>query len=518
MDQLLLITETKLLILCIISIIIFINFLKHKKTEKQNAKAALGIFINFIISICLLYYLKDFFNISHLFTTVSILFSSISILILKIFKVYKKEHGILFTFIIIASVSLGYISYTPYWARQHDSRDFHNYSNGGHFGYISYIYHNNQLPTESPKEYWCFYNPPLFYIISALFMKIYTLFNNVIEAGLENLQIFSFFYALTFEIYVYKILKEMNIKKSLIQIMLFIGLSPAVLILSGSLNNDILSIMLSAMSIYYTIIWYKTDTLKDLIKIALTISLAMMTKISSALIAVAIACAFLSKVIKNRKDIKRYIIHFSIFALISLPIGLWFPIRNLIKYDMPLTYVQSVDESNDANISKYSILERFININPSHLNSINIDMSRENAEYNLYTTTLKSYIIDEHIDYEEKGITKFVVHFMFYMSIITTLLYLINIINIIIKHKEIENKWIYFFGLLLILQIISYLKFCFDFPFTFTMNFRYIVPTLISFGVFMGISSDKNNNLCLLNNVCLTFFSILSIIMFTNII
>ena len=98
MDQLLLINETKLLILCIISIIIFINFLKHKKTE--NAKAALGIFINFIICICLLYYLKDFFNISHLFTTISILFSVISILILKIFKVYKKEHGILFTFII----------------------------------------------------------------------------------------------------------------------------------------------------------------------------------------------------------------------------------------------------------------------------------------------------------------------------------------------------------------------------------------------------------------------------------
>ena len=45
MDQLLLINETKLLILCIISIIIFINFLKHKKTEKPNAKAALGIFV-----------------------------------------------------------------------------------------------------------------------------------------------------------------------------------------------------------------------------------------------------------------------------------------------------------------------------------------------------------------------------------------------------------------------------------------------------------------------------------------
>ena len=56
MDQLLLINETKLLILCIISIIIFINFLKHKKTEKPNAKAALGIFINFIIGFyCILF-------------------------------------------------------------------------------------------------------------------------------------------------------------------------------------------------------------------------------------------------------------------------------------------------------------------------------------------------------------------------------------------------------------------------------------------------------------------------------
>jgi hypothetical protein len=123
-----------------------------------------------------------------------------------------------------------------------------------------------------------------------------------------------------------------------------------------------------------------------------------MTKISTALIAVAIAIVFLKKVIENKKDFTRYVKHFSIFALIALPIGLWFPIKNFVLYDIPFTYVQSVDDDNDANISKYSTLERFFKINDGQLESINIDMSKENAEYNLYTTTIKSYIVDEYIE------------------------------------------------------------------------------------------------------------------------
>ena len=517
MEEIVVFSEIKVLILAIIATLNFTGILKYKKISKEKAKGFFLIYILFIISLGILYYFKGMFIPSHLFSCVWVVFSILSIFILKKLKIYETKFGIFFVFLSIFAVQLGYIAYTPFWARQHDSRDFMNYQFGGHFGYIGYIFFNNHLPIGNPTDYWCFFNPPLFYIVSALFMKFQMLFNFTIEQGLENLQILSALYTIVFIIYVYRILKEVNIKKVIIPLILFVGLSPAIVIMSGSLNNDILSIMLSTMAIFYCIKWYQTDLLSDLIKIAITISLAIMTKISTALIAVAIAIVFLVKVIKNRNDIKRYVKYFSIFALISLPIGLWFPIKNLILYNIPITYVQSVDEDNDANISKYSILERLFYVQDGQLESININMSKEKAEYNILLTTLKSYIVDEQIDYENSGTLKVIIPLIFICLAIISILFVINLVYVLKNYKEINNGWILFFLLLFVLEIISYLKFCFDYPFTFTMNFRYIVPTLISYTVITGTACEKNNKLLTINTSIIIIFVLLSIFMFTEI-
>lgn len=516
MENLLVITEIKIIVLSILATIIYFSFLKFKKPSKNVAKAGILIFFLFIISLCALYYLKTIFNPNHLFATVFIAFCVACILILKLLEIYTQKTGVTFSFLIIAIVALSYNCYSPYWSRQHDSRSFYIPETGGHFGYIGYIFNTGKLPSGSPIGIWCFYNPPLFYIISALIMKIVVAIKDSVDIGFEILQFFSFAYTVIFNIYFYRILKEIKVKKSLIPLLLFIGLSPAMIIMSGSINNDILSITLATMSIYYTIIWYKNDSLKNLLKIALSISLAIMTKISVALIAIPIAIVFLIKILKNKQNFTKYLKHFTIFALIALPIGLWYPIKNLVLYDVPITYVQSVDESNSANISKYSTFDRFFKINNNHLNTINIDMSAENAEYNLYITTLKSFILDEHIDYDGNTILKFAIHSLFYISIAISIMYVIFLIYTLINRKKF-NRWIYFFLLIGILQIGSYIIFCFEFPFTFTMNFRYIVPTLLTYSVITGIVSDENKILFNLNTTLILIFSILSIIMFANI-
>ncbi len=457
------------------------------------------------------------FNLGHLFIIGVIFFNITVSIILKKKKIYNSKMEIFFSFSTILAIYIGYILYTPFWSRQHDSRSFDDYKYGGHFGYIGYIFYNNHLPLGSPKNYWCFYNPPLFHIISAIFMKIQTFYGLTIEEGLEGLQILSILYTFIFDIYVYRILKEINIKRTIKSLLLFVGLSPAIVIMSGSLNNDILSIMLSTMAIFYSIKWYKSDSLKDLIKIAFTISFAIMTKVSTALIAIAIAFVFIAKVIENKKDIVKYIKYFSLFALISLPIGLWFPIKNLIVYDIPLTYVQSVDEDNDANISKYSILERFFTVSEGHLDTINIDMSKENAEYNLFITTLKSYIVDEYIDCSNQTL-RICVPLIFYASFLIAVLFIINLIYVLKNYKEINNNWITFFLILFALEVISYIKFCFDFPFTFTMNFRYIVPTLISYSAITGLACEKSKKLFLFNTTAIDVFLALSVLIFISLV
>ena len=506
-----------LLIIYTIATISFVAILSSKKLDYKRAKASFFIFMNFIISIFVFYFFQNTVNINRLFSGTLIIFGIINIIILKVFKLLKPIHSIFFVLLTGFALNFSYISYTPYYIRQHDARNFYHPEFGGHFGYIGYIFKNNHLPVGSPKDFWCFFNPPLFYVISAIFIKIQNNFGIELDYCIENLQILSLTYTLIFDIYVYKILKQLKIEKSLPILLLFVVLSPALVIMSGSLNNDILSITLSTMALFYSIKWFNTDKLLDLIKVALCISLAIATKVSSALIAIVIAILFLIRFIKNRKEFKKYLIHFSIFALIALPIGLWFPIKNWILYDIPPTYVQSVDSDSPSNISKFSTFDRFFKVSSKEsITNINIEMSGKNIDYNLFITTLKTFILDEHIDYKEFPVLDFAIHAVFYISIVISILFLINVIYLIVNYKKTNNHWILLLLFLLILEAVSYINFCFDFPMVFTMNFRYIVPTLISFTGLLGIASNNNKLLYYLNTITLSLFSIFSILMFMN--
>lgn len=518
MNEIILLSDKMLIAISLILTILFIAIIHNRKIEKKKVKAIFLMYCNIILNLYIFYYLQTEFMIEHLIMSIMIIFSVINLIILKCLKLYNEKIGVFFCIVIIFAVQIGYVSYTPFYNRQHDSRNFYAPEYGGHFGYIGYIFNNNSLPTGSPKDVWCFYNPPLFYIVSTIFLKIQTVIGNTIEIGFENLQILAVFYATIFNIYVYRILKEIDVKKSLVPMVAFVGLSPAMIIMSGSLNNDMLSIMLSTMAIFYTIKWYKKEEFKNLLKIALTISLAIMTKISSALIAVAIAMVFLVRIIKNKTEIKKYIKQFTIFAIIALPIGLWFPIKNLILYDVPITYVQSVDLSNGANISEYSILERFFSISNENLDTINVVMEKPNIDYNIFLTTIKSFIVDEYIDYENNTAMNISINIVFYSTIILFLLFIPTIIYIVKNYKKIKNDWILLFGLIFILSAISYIKFCFDYPFTFTMNFRYIVPTLISYVTLTGIACDNNKKIRYANLITIEVFCIASIMLFINLV
>lgn len=515
MENVYLISVKFIIAISILATLLFLWILKNKKLDKIQMKAVFCVYCFFMILAYTTYYLQNMFYTPHLIMVSSIIFCGISIIVLKFLKLYNSKTGMFFAMFTIFVVQLGYNIYTPFYARQHDSRDFVNYQYGGHFGYIGYIFFNNSLPTGSPKDFWCFYNPPLFHLISALFLKIQTLFGFTIDSGFENLQILSMLYTIIFDIYLYKILREMKIEKGISYLIAFVGLAPAMVIMSGSLNNDILSIMLSTMAIYYTIKWYQEDKLSNLMKIALTISLAMMTKISAALVAIPIACVFFTKILKNKAEIKKYIIHFLIFALVALPIGLWFPVKNLVLYDIPLTYVQSVDSSNGANVSRFSNFERFFKIENESLNTINVVMGED---YNLFITTIKSFIIDEYMAYEENVILNICVYITFFSAIVLSILFICNLIYVIKNYKKINNHWILMFILLFLLSVISYIKFCFDYPFSFTMNFRYIVPTLLSYTVLTGTACENNKKLFYLNNIVITMFCIASVILFMNLV
>lgn len=450
-------------------------------------------------------------NYGAIVTVSGIFLLFFSFLILNKTNKLKKDYIKIFVVGILFFVYIGYILNTNCGTRQHDTRTL-EWEYGGHLGYIAYILENAKLPDFNPTNKWCFTNPPFFYIVSAVFVKFQNFIGRDGYLAIENLQYLTVFFAMIFNIYVYKILDILDIKKLKYYIILFIGLSPAIVYLSGSLNNDILSIMLSTMSIYYTIYWYKNTKLSDLLKIALTISLAIMTKINSAIIAIPIGIMFLIKLIKEKENLKKYILYYFIFALIALPIGLWFPVKNLIKYNIPITYVQTVieKEENPGYIGNKNIFDRFFKVDKEHLQSANLKFEKGKSDYNVFLTTLKSFVVDEQINYSKNLFLGIPIYLIMLINIVMILLFLISFVK---SSYGIEDI---FLDLILIFEFIFYIKFCFKYPYAFSMNFRYIVPSIIPIVIKIGKLSEKNLKIGKLMEKLICVYTISSLILFIN--
>ena len=446
-------------------------------------------------------------------TCIGLVIVSIIFLILDKMKKINKNNIIYLIYGLLIFVYAGYILNTNCGERQHDTRSL-IWENGGHLGYIQYILENWRLPNVNPAEYWCFSNPPLFYFISAIFVKFQNIIGRVDYQAIENLQFLSMFYILITIIYLNKILESLKIEKLKNYIIVLVGLSPAIVYLTGSLNNDSLALMLSIMSIFYTIDWYQNTKFSSLIKLALSISLAIMTKINSGIIALPIAVIFLIKLIKEKENIKKYIIYYLIFGIIALPIGLWFPIRNLVKYDIPVTYVQEVGEGkqHDAYLGNYSIIQRLLGISKNNLETINFNFEKGKADYNIFLSTLKSFIVDEQIDYSENLILKVSIYSLFFISLVIFILFVILLIKI-----DKKDIWNLFFNLLFLIELIFYIKFCIDYPYSFSMNFRYIVPMLISMVLIIGKYVQTNKKMLKISENLIFIFGLFSLILFINI-
>ncbi|WP_294378395.1 hypothetical protein [uncultured Clostridium sp.] len=131
-----------------------------------------------------------------------------------------------------------YITYTPITKRQHDME-----KGSGHLAYIETIYKTGKLPENNE---WQFYQQPLHHVISAGWIKIAEIFGASLEVAEEGIQILTAIYSCVIIVISYFILKELGINDKLkLLVMTIIAVHPTFIILSGSINNDILTIMLT---------------------------------------------------------------------------------------------------------------------------------------------------------------------------------------------------------------------------------------------------------------------------------
>lgn len=393
------------------------------------------------------------------------------------FKAYKGNltAATVVKLLIIAGivVRVGYMVYTHAFTRAHDI-GMNNETGVGHWGYLYHVINGN-LP---PSNEYQFYQPPLFYMVSAAAIKIVMAVTGSSDWTdfLYVSQAVSCVASCIVLIFIEKIMDSLKVtKKYQAFAMALTAFYPAQILTAGRMNNDSLVIMFMVLALYFTLRWHQSENIKYLVCTAFAIGLAMMTKINGAIIAFVTGPIMVYHLIvnvksKNRDKIKGIIIQFAVFAVIVFPCGLWYPIRNYILFDQPLNYVHDLGENSFVYTGDASWIDRWVAFPLFHFKDA--PYMNMGDDTNVLMALIKTGV---HGEFSYEGLSNFLAWGIDYVHFVLILFTAFAVAFTMLKNKTIDKteKWAAFWVWALI--FVSYIQFNISYPFICTADFRYVL-------------------------------------------
>ncbi|MGN1457564.1 MAG: ArnT family glycosyltransferase [Acutalibacteraceae bacterium] len=388
-------------------------------------------------------------------------------------------------------VRLVYVMYTPVTERQHDVNTFGK--GKGHSGYIEYIYNNWNVPDMDVRKISQFYHPPMHHILAAIWLRIQTTLGIAYKNACENIQILTLFYSSICMILSYKIFRALNLRKAALNVAVaIIAFCPTFFIMAGSINNDILSITFMLGAVLNTIYWYRNQKFRHIIAIAFCVGFGMMTKLSVWMITPAIAFVFIYVFFKNLKNFKKYLLQFVVFGVICVPLGLWWAVRNFVKYGVPLTYVPMLSLTSRQYIGDIPFTQRLFDFSLFQFSDVGDQFTIYGGAYNEYNPTIalfKTSVFDELITVSNYPKIAVFNKILFWSAVAVALIgFVTMIIMLIKKNKELDMPMKIFIFLIYGVMFVSYYVFCYQFKHVCTENIRYAVPLIVIGVYFVGLA------------------------------
>lgn len=435
---------------------------------------------------------------------------------------YKKrkltEHLFCMLLIIMGCVMrIGYTMYTGCDVRAHDI-GLYNADTPGKAGYILTILQYGKLPQGYLLQ---FYQQPLYFILAAGFSKVFSLIFGITDSYvLVDIAkyVSCIVSCLTLPIF-YRLCDTFAMKaKSKIRAIALVAFSPIFYQAAGRVGEDALIMFFMVAALLVTRIWEQKHSLKNIILLAFLYGLGMMTKLSMALPAVYTAYTFIRIFMKERGSRRNLFVQYCIFGLISIPIGLWFNIRNLIRFGQPLGYVFESGADSPLFRGGFSLVKRILGLDIGNL--LLSPYCYVIEDVNMPTFMLKSALFGEfHFD-----TALFIPVILLFLHIMLTGFILYRVCTLLCKKENGSQDrliaWLYVFGLLF--AFISYIRY----SYSCTMNYRYFSYLVFLKAMLLGNSYNVPENrvltcLYIRRNVIidalLTLFCVFSVVMYVTI-
>lgn len=416
-----------------------------------------------------------------------------SAVVIAVFYKNIPSRALFLTFLGGALLKLAYVIYTPVWCRQHDVIDFG--AGEGHAAYMEYILSHKALPDFDPRSVWAFFQPPLHHTIGAAWMWLNIKAGIITDRMHKNVQILPFIYMCITMYVVYLICRELSMKSRAVLItMLIVSFHPIYILMSGSLNNDALSVMLSVAAVYFALRWYNRPSAPNIALLALFIGLAMSAKLSSVLIAPGIGLMMIYRIwhdtgsLKDRTKLKSYAGSLVLFAVIVFPLGLWWTVRNRILFDMPPTYIPEVGEQ----LEKMGIVPTLLDIRTASPFLYMKANGYAYDEYNLILATVKSSLFGEG---DFVGISPALTAagwLLFAAALILIVVQLAACVRMCtLKESRIDPGIRLMLGAVFAVSLIGYISFVLSGKNLSAMNFRYCAAAAAIPAVFTGLWYER---------------------------
>lgn len=391
----------------------------------------------------------------------------------------------LITVILFAGIvmRIGYMLYTNILLRGHDISGFNEH---GHLDYVYQIFTTGALPTTNESQ---FYHPPLQHILQAIVVKIYSLIrpDRDLYSLFQAAKIVPCFAMCSLLFVCRSICRELRLNSRATALALaIIAFQPTFYLLSSSINNDALMLLFYMIAVLYTIRWYHQQSMKNILLLALAIGCGMMTKISAATVAFFTAPVFLLVLIRRIKEKRALPLvgQFAAFLGVSAPLGLWYPIRNLVKFDQPLNYVLDVNLPQ-LYCGDQTIFNRFLSIPIDEI--LNPLYCQPFGDFNLWLYNIKCSVFGEYSFDQHQPLAKLLI----LANLILIVLSLAAMVYVLLRGKEVHPLARFGLFWIWLLQMGFFLLFNLQYPYGCTMDFRYIVPTAIIGAIYLAIALDR---------------------------
>ena len=425
-------------------------------------------------------------------------------------------------------VRLGYVLYTDINTRQCDLGEFREGTyNLMHSGYILYIRDKFSLPDADIRNLGQFYHPPFHYFVCAVFLKVYELLLPKGMHNYESLQALSMLWTQYALIMLFKNIKLLGVRKEHhVAAAFVVSAFPAFMLMSASVNNDILSIMLFFTGFYFGLKWFKGGSWRHILLSALAVGFGMMTKIAVGIIAFPLGFLFIVKLLKDITDKKekrggKTFLQLVAFGVICAPLGLWYQVRNYIKYGVPITYVLRSDNIYQ-DLSGYTPMQRLFGFYGFPIEDYYMNLGSDGEkDYNIFIAQVKTALFGGENCRDDllMSMAGYALLIVFLAMIIVALIGLIYTVVTIRKRGFVWEDLS--MVVLAITEVVSVVSFSLKYPHICSQDFRYSTPLLLCSTVFylmageIKIPGAKDSLMPkLVKNLALAFFA-LSILFYT---